>query len=110
MISEKLRQRPLFTWREDRQLGSEEQMLIDRATRKLVLLMKALEAHGSADRATIEEAALQGLEKAEYMYYALSEHEIMMAVEMEGRNEKSRSKARRSGDNEGFGPVEYGLR
>ena len=95
MMSERLRERPIFSWREDTDsLTSEEQALIDRAVRKLVLLMKAYEAHGVARRDVIEEAVIDAFEKAEYMYYALSEHEIMQVIEWESRNEKGRRQHR----------------
>ena len=90
MISKKLEDRVLFQWREDRRLNREEQALIDRAVRKLVLLMRAYETHGIASRETIEEAVLRAFEKCEYMYYALDENEIMSVIKMEARNERYR--------------------
>ena len=95
MMSERLRERPIFSWREDTDsLTSEEQALIDRAVRRLVLLMKAYETHGVASREVIEEAVIHSLEKAEFRYYALSEHEIMHVIEWESRNEKGRRQHR----------------
>lgn len=91
MMSEKLRERPLFNWREDKgNLTHEEQALIDRAVRRLVLLMKAYETHGVASRDVIEEAVLESFEKAELTYYAFDEREIMQIIEWEARNEKRR--------------------
>ena len=90
MISERLRDRPVFTRRADRPLRYKEQSLIDQATRRLIMLMVALEVKGGIDRETIEEAVLKSLEKNEFVYYALDEFGIMSAIKWEARNEKGR--------------------
>ena len=93
MISDKLADKVLFQWREDRDpFDREAKMVIDRGVRRVVMLMRAFETHGYGTREDIEEAVLQAFERAEYLYYGLDEHEIMSVIKMEGRNEKGRRK------------------
>ena len=89
-MSELLRNRPIFRWREDKPLRREEQALIDQAVRRLVMLMVALEVKGEINRDVIEEAVLKAFEKNEFVYYGLDEYGIMSVIKMEARNEEGR--------------------
>ena len=95
MLSEQLGNRVLFQWREDRKLDREAQDLINRAVRRLVLLMRAYEVHGVGSRDAIESAVLRAFEASELAYYALDEDELMAIIRLEGENARNRSKARR---------------
>ena len=92
MISNQLENRVLFRWKDDKRLSCEYQSLVDKAVRKLVLLMKAYETHGIADRETIERAVIHAFETCEKRYYCFNNEEVMAVIEMETRNEKGRRK------------------
>lgn len=98
MISEKLKARVLYKdrWETDaeRRHDAEGKALIHRAVRKLVLLMRSLEVHGIMTREQIENCVIHAFEQAEYLYYGLSEHELMMIVDKEIANDKGRKRNR----------------
>ena len=94
MISEDLRKRALFKarWETDhaRIHDPEAKALINRAVRKVVMLMAGLEAHGVMTREQIENCVIHEFEKAEHLYYGLQKHELMLAVDREVANDKGR--------------------
>lgn len=100
MISEALRRRALYGARvgtaHERLHNPEVKILINRAVRKVVMLMAALEKHGVMTREQIEDCVLREFEKAEYLYYGLQEHELMTAVDKEIKNDKRRKRNSKS--------------
>ncbi len=93
MISEKLRLRLVFANRPEQEYDKEGKALINRIVRKLVLLMKSLEAYDIMTREQIEDCVLSAFESAEYLYYALGEHELMLGEIVNGKRHKRNSKS-----------------
>lgn len=100
MISERLRERPIYKdgnkSDSDSRYDREGKALIDKEVRKLVLLMRGLEVNGVMNRDQIENCVLHAFEHAEYLYYGLGEHELMMVVDKEISNDKGRKRHRKS--------------
>lgn len=100
MISEKLKERPVYKerWETDheRKHDTQGKALINKEVRKLVLLMRSLEVHGLMTREQIENCVLEAFENAEYLYYGLGEHELMMIVDKEIANDKGRRRNSKS--------------
>lgn len=100
MISEKLKERPVYKerWETDheRKHDTQGKALINKEVRKLVLLMRGLEVNGVMTREQIENCTLKAFEHAEYLYYGLGEHELMSVVEREIANDKGRRRNSKS--------------
>lgn len=96
MISEKLKARLVYVERPESIFDAEGKALINKAVRKLVLLMRSLEVHGIMTREQIEDCVLTAFENAEYLYYGLGERELMMIVDKEIANDKGRKRHRKS--------------
>lgn len=96
MISEKLKARLVYVERPESIFDAEGKALINKVVRKLVLLMRSLEVHGIMTREQIEDCVLTAFENAEYLYYGLGEHELMMIVDKEIANDKGRKRHRKS--------------
>lgn len=96
MISEKLKYRLVYVERPASRFDAEGKALINKAVRKLVLLMRSLEVHGLMTREQIENCVLEAFENAEYLYYGLGEHELMMIVDKEIANDKGRRRNSKS--------------
>ncbi len=100
MISEKLRVRVVYKDRfetdAERRHDAQGKALINRAVRKLVLLMRGLELHGVMTREQIENCVIRAFETAEYLYYGLSEHELMAVIDREVANDKGRKRSLKS--------------
>ena len=100
MVSEKLKLRVVYKdrWETDaeRRHDTQGKALINRAVRRLVLLMRGLELHGVMTPAQIENCVIHAFETAEYLYYGLSEHELMAVVDREVANDKGRNGNRKS--------------
>ena len=96
MISEKLKARLVYVERPESIFDAEGKALINKVVRKLVLLMGSLEVHGIMTREQIEDCVLTAFENAEYLYYGLGEHELMMIVDKEIANDKGRKRNRKS--------------
>ena len=96
MISEKLRFRLVYAERPRRRYDAEGKALIFKAVRKLVLLMRSLEVYEIMTREEIEDCVLTAFEKAEYLYYGLGEHELMVITDKEIANDKGRKRNSKS--------------
>lgn len=88
MLSETLRQRPLFS--EQRQAKINAPTVIDNAVRNLVLAMRMYETQGAMDREQVETCVLRAFENAEFMYYGLDKDSLMAIARMERNNDKTR--------------------
>lgn len=100
MVSEKLKLRIVYKdrWETDaeRRHDTQGKALINRAVRRLVLLMRGLELHGVMTREQIENCVIHAFETAEYLYYGLSEHELMAVVDREVENDQRRKRNSKS--------------
>ena len=89
MLSERLRQMPLFRKRSEAKANAP--VVIGNAVRNLVLAMRMYEVCGVMSREQIEKCVLRELERAEWMYYGLDGDSLKVLLEMEKRNEKGRA-------------------
>lgn len=94
MISEKLEARVIYKRKHDKKFDPEVKAIIDKAVRKLVLVMRGLEVGGTMKREDIEDCVIRSFEQAEYLYYALDEHELLNVMEREIANEQFRNSRR----------------
>lgn len=90
MLSETLRQRPLFN--EQREARIKAPAIIDKAARNLVQTMRMYELFEAMSMERIEEYVLRSLENAERMYYGLDADSLKTIVEMEIRNDEGRTR------------------
>ena len=96
MLSERLRGRELHEWRADIQADQKTVDVVNKAMRKLVLVMRLLEVRDGMSRSEVEDLVIGALEKAEYLYYGLEEHELMEIAGKEKRNDEVRAKHSKS--------------
>ena len=99
MISITLKNRPLhdIEWtNESMWFDRKAKAMIDVQVRRLVMLMRSIELDGKMGWLNIEDAVLDAFEKAERLYYGMSEEDFAALVEREVVNEEAR---RRSKDN-----------
>ena len=94
MISKKLKERPLYEWHEDKLFNKDAVAVIDKAARRLVLVMRSLEAEGVMTSEDIEDCVIRAMEKAEFLYYGMSKAELMQIVDKEINNDNGRKKYR----------------
>lgn len=92
MLSERLAKRTLYEWRPDKQFDREITDRVNKAMRKLVLVMRMLEVRDGLSRTDVEDLVINALEKAEYLYYGLEEHELMQIAGKEKNNDEVREK------------------
>ena len=92
MLSERLATRTLYEWRPDKKFDREITDPINKAMRKLVLVMRLLEVRDGLNRTDVEDLVINALEKAEYLYYGLEEHELMQIAGKEKNNDIVREK------------------
>lgn len=92
MLSERLANRTLYEWRPDKKFDREVTDPISKAMRKLVLVMRLLEVRDGMSRSDVEDLVINALEKAEYLYYGLEEHELMQIAGKEKNNDNVREK------------------
>lgn len=96
MIAEQLAKRTLYEWREDKKFGRDAEAIIDKAVRKLVLVMRSMEVKGGMSRVDVEDCVIRAMEKAEWLYYGLNELELMSVIDKEIANDNGRKKHRES--------------
>lgn len=94
MIAEQLAKRTLYEWRADKKFDRDANAVIDKAVRRLVLVMRSLEVEGVMSREDIEDCIIRAMEKAEWLYYGLDELELMQIVDKEIANDNGRKKYR----------------
>lgn len=92
MLSERLAKRTLYEWRPDKTFDREITDRVNKAMRKLVLVMRMLEVRDGLSRTDVEDLVINALEKAEYLYYGLEEHELMQIAGKEKNNDEVREK------------------
>ena len=92
MLSERLANRTLYEWRPDKTFDREITDRVNKAMRKLVLVMRTLEVRDGMSRTDVEDLVINALEKAEYLYYGLEEHELMQIAGKEKNNDEVREK------------------
>jgi hypothetical protein len=92
MLSERLANRTLYEWRPDKSFDRETIDAVNKAMRKLVLVMRLLEVRDGLSRTDVEDLVISALEKAEYLYYGLEEHELMQIAGKEKDNDNVREK------------------
>ena len=90
MLSERLRQMPLFSKRCEARVNAPT--VIDRAVRNLVFAMRMYEVCGVMTREQVEKCVLREMERAEHLYYGLDRDTLMVIAEMERRNDEGRSR------------------
>ena len=96
MLSKKLKERPLYEWHGDKLFDMDAEAVIDKAVRKLVLVMRSMEVKGGMSREDVEDCVIRAMEKAEWLYYGLNELELMSVVDKEIANDAGRKKYRES--------------
>lgn len=92
MVHEKLQNRDVLeqAFFPDVKFNQDAKDLIDKCVRRLVLAMKSIEADGVETREQIEKYVITAFGQAEYLYYGLSEHELMTVLDLEKKNDKAR--------------------
>lgn len=90
MLSDRLKARAVYKERKSGRYDPQITAVITKVVRKLILVMSSIEAHGLMPREDIENCVIDAIEKAEYLYYGLKEHDLMQLVEMEIKNDKGR--------------------
>ena len=94
MVSERLNDREVFKksdWFSDEKFDKVAGDAISKQVRKLVLLMKCVEASGREPLDKVERRVIRAFEQAEFLYYGLDKHELMQIVERENANVKGRN-------------------
>ena len=96
MIAKQLAERTLYEWREDKKFDRDAEAVIDKAVRRLVLVMRSMEVKGGMSREDVEDCVIRAMEKAEWLYYGLDELELMSVIDKEIANDNGRKKHRES--------------
>ena len=96
MIAEQLAKRTLYEWRPDKKFDRDAEAVIDKAVRRLVLVMRSMEVKGGMSREDVEDFVIRAMEKAEWLYYGLDELELMSVIDKEIANDNGRKKHRES--------------
>lgn len=93
MVQDKLQNRSVLeqAFVPDIRFNQDAKDLIDKCVRRLVLAMKSIEADGIETREQIEKYVIHAFGQAEYLYYGLSEHELMTVLDLEKKNDKART-------------------
>ena len=93
MVSERLSKREVYKtrWFSDEKYDSHAEKAIDKHVRRLVMLIKYIDAKGIMPLEKTERCVIRAFEKAEYLYYGLDEHGLMQVVKMERGNVKGRN-------------------
>lgn len=93
MVQDKLENRRVLeqVFSPDMRFNQDAKDLIDKCVRRLVLAMKSIEADGVESREQIEKYVIRAFGNAEYLYYGLSEHELMTVLDLEKKNDKART-------------------
>jgi hypothetical protein len=92
MLSERLKDRTLYEPRSEKAFDRATTDVINKAMRKLVLVMRLLEVRDGMSRSDVEDMVVSALEKAEYLYYGLEEHELLEIAGKEKANDERREK------------------
>lgn len=98
MVHDRLQNRDVYKqafddgskWYPDKRFNQDAKDIIDKCVRRLVLAIKSIEMDGVETREDIEDYVIRAFEQAEYLYYGLSELELMTILDMEKKNDKAR--------------------
>lgn len=97
LVSERLNNRQVFpktSWFSDEKYDKVAVQAITKHVRRLVLTMKCAELSGRMPLDKAERCVIRAFEKAEMLYYGLSEQELKELIEREESNAKGRARSK----------------
>lgn len=95
LVSERLNNREVFpktNWFSGEKYDKVTELAINKQVRRVVLLMRCAEISGRMPLDKAERCVIRAFEKAEMLYYGLSDEEIKKLVEREESNAKGRKR------------------
>ena len=95
-MAAELAKRTLYEWRPDKKFDKDAEAVIDKAVRKLALVMISLEVKNVMSPEDIEDCVINAMGKAEWLYRGLDEDELMLVIDKEIANDNARKRYRES--------------
>lgn len=95
LVSERLNNREVFpktNWFSGEKYDKVTELAINKQVRRVVLLMKCAEVSGRMPLDKAERCVIRAFEKAEMLYYGLTDEEVKKLVEREESNAKGRKR------------------